>query len=354
MRTILKFIFLFLLFSVLSVSVRSQDFYFSQFYNTPTYYNPAYAGFDNGLKARVHFRDHWPIYDKDLKIYNLELDCAEREVPGFGGWGLIVNTSPEGDGVVSKTSIGGMLSSRIRINRYVVTQVGFSGVYVQKSTNFDNNYIFSGQLDNKHGFIYPNLNIPGASGIQDIAYPDFNLGALIAYERKNILARAGVAVHHLLKPNEAFFTTEQTLPRRYVAHGDLVITPFRNPRGGWTFNPGALYEFHSYIHTIQVGLNVKRSVLYAGAWYRNRQSFDETFPFKIQSIIGLVGIEIPLEDMYSRVKLHYSYDVGLGYMQGTGGSHEISLRFEFDRVRLIKRWSNYSHEVPLIHRPIRF
>jgi len=35
---------------------KSQDLDFSQYYNNPTYYNPAYVGLTMGLKSRLNYR----------------------------------------------------------------------------------------------------------------------------------------------------------------------------------------------------------------------------------------------------------------------------------------------------------
>ena len=45
---------------VFSVSeVKSQDITYSQPYNAPTYYNPAYVGLTLGLKTRFNYQKRW-------------------------------------------------------------------------------------------------------------------------------------------------------------------------------------------------------------------------------------------------------------------------------------------------------
>ncbi|MEZ5194867.1 MAG: type IX secretion system membrane protein PorP/SprF [Bacteroidales bacterium] len=99
-----------------------------------------------------------------------------------------------------------------------------------------------------------------------------------------------------------------------------------------------------------MGSNVSKSVLYAGMWYRNRQSKI----YDYQAFILLVGLNIPMVNKYSRLKLMYSYDLDLSPMTGSGGAHEITLRFEFDQIHLVKSQDNFANEYPIIYDPVIF
>ena len=132
----------------------SQEAYYSQFFNSPTYYNPATVGLHSGLKVRLNYRDQWPQYNDDLKSYNFSMDLAERFMPGSGGLGLIFSTNKEGSGFIKRNMVGVLGSVRIRLNRFWVSQVGFSGTWVQKQID-SKDLIWSDQLDDRHGLLYP-------------------------------------------------------------------------------------------------------------------------------------------------------------------------------------------------------
>lgn len=330
------------------ISGNSQEAYYSQFYNSPAYYNPATIGLHKGLKVRINYRDQWPQYNDDLKTYNFSMDVAERFMPGSGGFGIIFNTNKEGSGFIKRNMVGVLGSVRIRLNRYWVSQVGFSGTWVQKQIDAKN-FIWSDQIDNRHGLLYPYSSFSGLTS-ESLSYPDLNLGGVLHYEKRLITATLGLAVHHIFKPNESFFNLDIRVPRKYVFHGSMVILQQTNPRKGFKFNPGLLFENQNGFNTFTMGMNVKRSILYAGLWYRNKQSQI----YNYQSAIIMAGVEIPMVDENSRLKLMYSYDLGLTGLKGTGGAHEISLKFEFDLIHLIKSDSYFANDFPVVNKPLRF
>jgi type IX secretion system PorP/SprF family membrane protein len=328
--------------------VLSQEAYYSQYYNSPTYYNPATAGLYQGLNIRIDYRDQWPQYSDDLKTYNFSMDIAERFMPGAGGLGIIFNTNKEGKGFIRRNMIGAIGSARIKINRYWVSQVGFMAAYVQKQID-DTEFIWSDQLDDKHGLLYPQSSFSGFSE-DHISYPDLSLGGVLRYEKRYVISNIGFAMHHVTRPNESFSNLEIKLDRKYVIHTDFVIQQISNPKKGFKFNPGLLYEYMSGFNTFTLGANIAKSALYTGIWYRNKQSQI----YNYQALILLAGLNIPMVNRYSRIKLMYSYDVSINGMQGTGGAHEITLRFEFDQIHLFKSKSSFADDYPVIYDPLVF
>ena len=327
---------------------KSQDPYYSQYYNTPLLYNPASVGMIDGMKVRLNYRNQWPQYSDDLKSYNFSMDVAERHMPGAGGLGVIFNTNKEGDGLIQKTTFGGLGSVRVRMNRNMLTQFGFMAAYVQKSINRDD-FIWSDQLDNRHGLLYPQSSFPGFSE-QYVYYPDVSLVGIWNYENQYRSLSLGFAVHHVLKPNESFYDLDTRVPRKYVAHADMVIFQVSNMQKGFRFNPGIMVENMAGFNTFNLGMNVAKSVLYGGAWYRNKQSMI----YDYQSVILLAGINIPMVNDYSRMKLMYSYDISISGLKGAGGTHEISLRFEFDQIHFVKSQSAFANDYPIIYDPVVF
>ena len=326
----------------------TQEGYYSQYFNSPLYYNPAVTGLNSGLKVRISYRDQWPQYSDDLKTYNFSMDVAERFMPGSGGVGLIFNTNKEGNGFIKRNMVGVMGSARIKLNRYWLTQVGFMGAFVQKQIDSDE-YIWSDQLDDKHGKLYDQSSFAGFDK-QNVSYPDISVGGVLNYQKQLLTATFGLAVHHITKPNESFFGLDIRVPRKYIFHADFVIIERSNPKKGFRYNPGLLFENQAGFSTFTLGSNISKSVLYAGLWYRNKQSQI----YNYQSIIMLVGINIPMVNRYSRLKLMYSYDLSLTQMKGSGGAHEITLRFEFDQIHLIKSRDHFANDYPIIYDPVIF
>lgn len=325
--------------------LHAQEAYYSQYYNSPTYYNPAQTGLNQGLNIRIGYRNQWPQFTNDLKTYNFSMDIAERFMPGAGGLGIIFNTNKEGTGLIKRTMMGALGSVRIKINKYWVSQVGFMAAYVQKKID-DEDFIWSDQLDDKHGLLYSQSSFPGYA-TESISYPDISLGGILRYEKRYVVGNFGLAMHHVTRPNESFSSFEIKLDRKYVVQTDFVVLQRSNPKKGFKFNPGLLYEYMSGFHTFTVGSNVSKSVLYMGMWYRNKQSLI----YDAQALVLLTGINIDMVNKYSRLKLMYSYDMSLNQMQGTGGAHEITLRFEFDQIHLFKSSTTFADDYPVIYDP---
>ncbi len=61
---------------LLSTSSSSQDLDYSQHYSNPTYYNPAYVGLTQGLKARLNYRRQWTGLSGDYHTYSFSADIA--------------------------------------------------------------------------------------------------------------------------------------------------------------------------------------------------------------------------------------------------------------------------------------
>jgi type IX secretion system PorP/SprF family membrane protein len=348
MRFEAKYILLITFLLAIAFGTKAQDSYYSQYYNNMTYYNPAYIGLDEGLKVGFTYRDQWPKYSDDLKTYNFNMDFAERGLPGLGGFGIIFNSNKEGNGLIKTNFIGLLGSARIRLQRHWVTQVGVTVAFVQKQIDVGD-FIWSDQLDDRHGLLYPESSFAGLPN-QSISYADVNLGGLIKYEKRLITATLGFGINHLFKPNESFYNLDIRVPRKYDMNIDVVFLQRNNPRKGFKFNPGLLYEYQNSFSNFSLGMNVQKSIIYAGAWYRNRNSAI----YNVQSLMFVVGVQIPMVNKYSRIKLMYSYDVGISNMKGTGGAHEITLRFQFDEIHLIKSNSYFSRDYPVIMEPLRF
>jgi type IX secretion system PorP/SprF family membrane protein len=327
---------------------KTQDPYYSQYYNTPLLYNPAMVGLVDGLKARLMYRNQWPQYNDDLKSYNFSMDVAERHMPGSGGLGFIFNTNKEGNGFIQKNTVGALGSVRVRMTRNIISQFGFMAAYVQKQIDSED-FIWSDQLDDRHGLLYPHSSFPGFN-TQKVTYPDISLGGIVNYENHYRSLTVGLAVHHILKPNESFYNLDTRVARKYVAHADMVIFQQSNAKKGFKFSPGILFENQAGFNTFTLGMNVAKSVLFGGMWYRNKQS--QIYDY--QALALVTGINIPMVNQYSRMKLMYSYDISITQMKGAGGSHEITLRFEFDQIHFVKSRSAFANDYPIIFDPVVF
>jgi len=338
-RFILATLFLMLLSGV--SEVKAQDPIFSQFYNNPIYYNPGYIGLNAGMRARVNYRDQWTGIPQAFRTYDLSMDVAERSIPGSGGLGLLFVNDQAGTAAIKSTNVGIGTSARIPLYDNMLAQVGFMVSYQQKSINWDD-LVFTDELNARYGRIYPTAFETPASN--RVSYPDFAVGGVWRFVKTdltnfNLQGTVGGAVQHVFQPNESFLGLSAPLPRKLVFNADLVFekqqgrSSYRSYRsnGDFKFNPGFQFEKQSEFQTFSLGMNVLKSGIYFGAWFRN-QSFNF---FEAQDAIFTVGLNAPW-GRDSRMKIMYSYDYIINSSLNTAGraSHELSLVFEFDNFSL--------------------
>jgi type IX secretion system PorP/SprF family membrane protein len=347
-----------LVFAVLSVSCASvrmafcQDPNYSQWLNTPIYYNPAFTGLHAGFRARFSYRDQWPNLPVDYRTMYFSADLGDRSLPGAGGLGLIVNSDNESFGFIKNLSAALTISARIPISANVTSQVGIKAGIMQKRINW-NDFVFSDQLNDRYGNIF-STNLPPPDD-QRRLFPDFGVGGILQFAALDgvIVGTTGFAVDHCFEPDESFYSVERSrLPRKYVGHLDAILTlgnegqgrePVRGFNEPLKLNPGILYQNQNAMSSIQAGINALKYNFYLGCYYQSTAVSDHT-----SSLMLLAGYRyIITED--ATVKFMYSYDLELsGSLVGTGGAHEISIILEFSKLRVFGRGRN--EECPALPR----
>jgi type IX secretion system PorP/SprF family membrane protein len=326
----IKTVFLICVMFGTAIQLLGQDPNYSQFLNTPLYYNPAYAGLYTGVRARFSFRDQWPALPYDFKAYHFSLDMGDRNLPGSGGIGLILNTDNEGIGFIKNFNLGLLLSVRIPFSAFMIGQVGIKASWLQKSVNW-NDFVFSDALSEKYGNIYASGFIPPENNVLNL--PDFGVGGIVQFanETGGLSGTIGFAVDHLFEPDQSFLQTAKApLPRKWVGHADMIFAV--GSSSGFNvmdddalkINPGLIYQSQGGLNALQAGLNMTKFGIYLGCWYKG--AFGN---YSNAAMTFMGGYRYPFYENMS-IKFTYSYDMQLtGALQGTGGAHEVSLILEF-------------------------
>ena len=323
----------FIMLMISYLTVKSQDVNFSQYFNNPTYFNPAYVGLTMGFKARLNLRKQWTRMPGEYHSYAFSADIADRNIPGAGGIGFLASSNIEGLGVIKSTMVGVIPAVRIPINRFSIFQLGALVSVVSKQVNWSS-LVFSDQLDPRLGNIGPtSFRNPGSS---PIVFPDFSIGGIYQLMTERVTGTFGLAVHHITQPNQSFLQDVAPLPRKWVAHMDFVID-FKRHRGFYyrarhiKLNPGILYQTQAQMSLFAIGTNAYISNVYVGMWYKNEMYRKTSFG----NFVWLAGLNVPFNSD-SRMKIMYSFDMNIkGGAAFTGPSHEISIIFELDNARLV-------------------
>jgi type IX secretion system PorP/SprF family membrane protein len=292
-------------------NIYAQDIHFSQYYANPIYLNPAYAGNPVCPRLILNYRNQWPAIPGQYISYSASYDQHVDFLSG--GVGLMFNADNAGQGTLNTTIISGMYSYKMSVSRLISINMAFQASYIQSKLDWSK-LTFNDMLSPKDGFIY-NTNEKQPQNLV-VGVPDFSAGGLVYGES----FYAGVAIHHLTQPSEAFLGTGK-LPIEYTVHAGGIIDLNKHGKRRRiedpTFSPNILIMKQLNSEEINYGLYFNKYPLVSGIWFR--QSFQNPDAF-----IALLGFQTIF------FKVGYSYDVTVSRLSAvSGGAHELSMGFQF-------------------------
>src|SRR5690606_23125059 len=141
---------------LLPVVVHAQNPYFSQYYASPLYLNPALSGANREISFGVNHRSQWNSNNSPYEIsqFSLTYPLLTRGArqDHLGGLGISVFKDASGEGGILKSlglSAGG--SYRIALDENNTVLLGLQGGVVQKSVDFSE-LRWGSQYDNIIGY----------------------------------------------------------------------------------------------------------------------------------------------------------------------------------------------------------
>lgn len=312
--------------------VTAQDAQLTQFYATPTYVNPAFAG--TGLQTRFGLvaRDQWPAIPGAFITSNFAIDHNLSELSS--GLGLMVHHDRAGTGALRYTSITGQYAYEMELKRKVFLRPALQLGWVQHAVDYSR-LTFGDQLA-RGGTVSTHEDLDGTS----IGYTDMGAG-LLFFTPKLWL---GTALHHLNRPNQSLLLNEARLPMKFSMHGGYrvrVRTPviLKNPQSFvFAFN----YKAQQKYDQLDLGAYFEREPFFVGLWYRGLPLLKRYAPgySNRDAVAVLVGTIV--NDM----RIGYSYDITVSRLAGySGGAHEITLGYEI-AARHKKRSASKRRIVP--------
>lgn len=292
---------------VASLLSNGQDAHFSQFYASPIYLAPSFAGSSGGARIALNVRDQWPSVPGNFITYSFSADHYLSEFNS--GMGLYVLSENAGGGKLITTDVGLAYSYKVRVNRKIYFQPGIKAYYHYRTTG---SVTFADQYSNGV-FVGSSSEVLPDNRIQHTDFAISILGYLENYW-------FGVNVDHLMTISPVLRDDNRYTNMKLSVFGGAKYTPNKRIRSKTDefFHAAFNYNYQSSVHQLDIGAYYNRNALILGLWYRGIPLGNEYF--NADALIYLFGVK------YSDFVFSYSYDMTLGKLiSRTGGSHEISV-----------------------------
>jgi len=294
-----------------------QDPHFTQFYANKLYLAPSFAGATHQDRVSMIYRNQWPSIPGTFVTYGLSYDHFFDNFNS--GVGILLLRDLAGSGRLSTTNFGIQYSYDFEIVRGWHMRPGIHFFYTQTGIDFQ-------LLEWNSGRNYPESPLP--EPLESTGDVDFST-SLLTYSERHWF---GFTVDHLLKPKNSLYGTSQYIPLKVAVFGGTQLI-----RRGRLLNPidetlsiTFLYKNHYQVNQFDLGVYWYKDPLVLGLFYRG-------IPFINNEIRGdavalLTGYKI------ENFSVGYSYDFTISkLLNTTGGSHEISLNYEFSTTRTRKK-----------------
>ncbi|AQG81562.1 type IX secretion system membrane protein PorP/SprF [Spirosoma montaniterrae] len=304
----------------------AQDPQFTQFYAAPLYLNPSFAGSAFAPRLTANYRNQWPAITNYVTTA-IGFDHYFEKVNS--GVGLLIMNDNQGQGRIQSTEIGLQYSYQFQVGETTFMRLGLQGSYVNRNINYFG--LTTGDQFTDRGFITGSLSNDPAlqGGMPQNKYVDFSTGGLFYSDWFWI----GAAAHHINRPDQGFFVGgRDRLPMKGSLHAGLRI-----PLAGYTgladeldreisFSPVVLYKFQGKYDQLDMGAYLTYAPLTIGAFYRG-------IPFKkyAQTINNHDAVALLAGYRMEKFSIGYSYDVTISTLGNSGGSHELSLSYIFEK-----------------------
>lgn len=301
----------------------AQIIQFSQYYAAPLFLAPSYAGMCNGSRASANYRNQWPEVGT-FNTYAVAYDQNLYKVNS--GVGLMILRDEAGEGNLALTAVDICYSWQTQITRDWTFRPGIGISYNTRSLDFTK-LTFGDMLD-EYGNKTRATN--EFKPVTSKPYMDMQVSALFYHE----LYWGGISIDHLLRPKSSLYDLDDY-------HEDMKMTIFGGAKvyvGAPTSSRGrrnksdlqnvtfALkYEFSKLSDQLSLGAYWNKNPFTLGAWVRGIPvAVREESYGNLDAIVLMLGYKI--YDLH----IGYSYDFSIGHLlSSTGGSHEISVMYEF-------------------------
>jgi type IX secretion system PorP/SprF family membrane protein len=313
--------------------MNAQDIHFTQFYASPLFLNPAFAGANVCSRVTLAYRNQWPGISKTYKTFSFS---ADHELSRYNmGVGLLLVNDVAGTGNLTTTMIDPIVAYGLRITKKLALRVAFQPGIGIKSLNFSS-LTFGDQIA-RGGNGIPTLETP----TQTKTYLDISTGALLYTSTYWF----GVSVFHLANSNESLFNNgEAFLPIKYTMHGGAKYALNKGESDDFKkkyISPAFNYMAQKDFSQLDVGFYYTQYIFNIGLWYRGIPLLKKYAPgYANNDAMSLVvGLQT------GRMSFGYSYDITISRLQSfSNGANEVT--FSYQLCKAHKRKPKYGLMLP--------
>ncbi len=315
----MKRFFIYFALFFLGLSASAQDPNFTQFYSSPLFLGPSFAGGIAGHRSVLNYRNQW-IGIKDA-YQTASLSWDHNFINFHSGLGVNIIRDQAGTGNLGNTRAGLLYSYDFTPLPEWHIRPGLGFYVLQTSIDFSK-LTFGDQLTSDS----PSSVVPPGNH----ATSDIDVASSVLAYSDNIWV--GFSWDHMLKPTTSFYNDQSRLPFKFSVYGGIrkVMKGFILSKIEESITAAFYYRQQGDNRQIDLGLYWFREPISFGVWYRGLP-ISKTYK-KYDALAFMAGYK------FSQISVAYSYDFtisSLGF--GSGGSHEISVIYEF-KVKTKKRW----------------
>lgn len=301
-------------------TLSAQDIHFTQFYATPIYLNPAFAGAEQCSKFTLAARNQWSNIYKGYNSYLVSYDGASPQLNS--GFGFIVASDHAGSGGLKTTVFNLNYAYNLQITRRTAIRFGMQAGGQQISLSYDN-LLFGDQ-------IVRGGNVSTVE-TQPLNKTFLDLGSGILLNNENYWL--GISTSHINRPNQSLLGMDESkLPIKTSIHGGVKIkvnNPTKKNENEYIV-PAVNILAQNKFRQISWGMYYVKSPLNIGLWYRG-------IPFtnyKQKGYSSNDGIAIIVAFETGKFRFGYSYDITLSRLTAaSGGAHEITCTYKICKKR---------------------
>lgn len=302
---------------LISVRAYAQDPQFSQFYASPVYTNPAFAGSSTVGRLVLNTRNQWPSVSGSFTTVNASYDEHFEAING--GIGIQAHYDEQGTGTLRTVGLNLAYAYLIPVSRKFSIRLALQAGYMQKTVDFSK-FLWRSQLG-INGFSTTGAPqpLPG-EGKANIT----NFGAGFLGYSKNFYF--GFATHNIFEPDQSFALTNPAVVapifRRYTGHIGAIypLVESRSKSRSSYLYPNVIYMQQGFagkpFWQLNLGMYISKGSLVGGLYVRQTS-------INTDAIIAIVGLRT------EKVKIGFSYDGTVSTANaGAASSYEVSLAFE--------------------------